>query len=368
MSTRVTARWAFNVNEWNPSDEQYQQVLSFVQPEEKSRINRFHSIEDAKLALIGRCLMRLLFCKIYKSKWTSIQFSRTKENKPILVKPDFDHVINFNISHHGDWVVLVAGESSLIGVDLMKVELPFNQTIDEFFEILKEQFSDYEWNVITNPNHTRFQQLHQFYQYWCLKESYVKAVGLGLNLDLKSIEFHLSNETPNLSGNTQLTKSKTQLFIENKLQPEWKFEETYLDELHCVSIAYNVMEEGKDIKLQNFEKIHIEEIIKFAEKFIGIALTDSLDELIQKEKITPQLAMKVLVQFDKSITEALDTKVRNKATFKAGHLHTYRFCDEVWTFIIKNPNFKLESDQVLVDKIKIVACNSKKPGEAENKS
>ncbi|KAF0540268.1 transcription initiation factor IIA, gamma subunit, helical domain-containing protein [Gigaspora rosea] len=98
---------------------------------------------------------------------------------------------------------------------------------------------------------------------------------------------------------------------------------------------------------------------------IGMALTDSLDELIQTSHIDPQLAMKVLLQFDKSITEALETKVRTKATFKAGHLHTYRFCDEVWTFIIKNPNFKLENEQVHVDKIKIVACNAKKPGEAE---
>ncbi|CAG8776509.1 9027_t:CDS:2, partial [Cetraspora pellucida] len=79
---------------------------------------------------------------------------------------------------------------------------------------------------------------------------------------------------------------------------------------------------------------------------IGMALTDSLDELIQTSHIDPQLAMKVLLQFDKSITEALETKVRTKATFK-------------------NPNFKLENEQVHVDKIKIVACNAKKPGEAE---
>jgi len=98
---------------------------------------------------------------------------------------------------------------------------------------------------------------------------------------------------------------------------------------------------------------------------IGMALTDSLDELIQESDIDPQLAMKVLLQFDKSITEALETKVRTKATFKQGNLHTYRFCDEVWTFIIKNPNFKLEHEQIHVDKIKIVACNAKKPGDAE---
>nr|CAG8575108.1 2646_t:CDS:2 [Entrophospora candida] len=102
---------------------------------------------------------------------------------------------------------------------------------------------------------------------------------------------------------------------------------------------------------------------------LGIALTESLDDFIQAGQITPQLAMKVLLQFDKSLTEALETKVKTKLTFKQGHLHTYRFCDEVWTFIIKKPNFKLDQNEHLhVDKIKIVACNSKKPGESENKS
>ncbi|RIA90295.1 putative 4'-phosphopantetheinyl transferase SFP [Glomus cerebriforme] len=264
-STNITARWAFNVSEWNPPDEQYQQILSFIQPEEKSRINRFHFIEDAKLSLIGRCLMRLLFCKLYKYDWKTIQFSRTKKNKPILVNPDSDSIINFNISHHGDWVVLVASENSSIGVDVMKVELPNNQSMEYFFETLKDRFSDHEWLTITNPNYTQFQQLHQFYQYWCLKESYVKAVGLGLSLDLRSIEFHLSNEEPNLIENMQSIKSKTQLLINNELQPEWKFEESYLDNLHCVCIAYNVLDhENFIINPQNFEKIDIEEILKYA--------------------------------------------------------------------------------------------------------
>ncbi|CAG8658789.1 6131_t:CDS:2, partial [Ambispora leptoticha] len=71
--------------------------------------------------------------------------------------------------------------------------------------------------------------------------------------------------------------------------------------------------------------------------------------------------------FDKSITEALENKVRSRGTFKGGRLHTYRFCDEVWTFIIENPNFRLDNDNIAVDKIKIVACNAKKPGDADNK-
>jgi transcription initiation factor TFIIA small subunit len=45
-----------------------------------------------------------------------------------------------------------------------------------------------------------------------------------------------------------------------------------------------------------------------------------------------------------------------------GHLHTYRLCDDVWTFIVKNPSFKMESNEMVqAQKIKIVAC---KNGEA----
>lgn len=47
-----------------------------------------------------------------------------------------------------------------------------------------------------------------------------------------------------------------------------------------------------------------------------------------------------------------------------GHLDTYRFCDEVWTFLIKDVNFKLDNQNpIQAEKIKIVSCNSKRPGE-----
>jgi len=42
-----------------------------------------------------------------------------------------------------------------------------------------------------------------------------------------------------------------------------------------------------------------------------------------------------------------------------GHLKTYRLCDDVWTFIIKNPTFKMENNEVVTaQKIKIIACKN----------
>ncbi|KAI0022304.1 transcription initiation factor IIA [Xylariomycetidae sp. FL0641] len=96
---------------------------------------------------------------------------------------------------------------------------------------------------------------------------------------------------------------------------------------------------------------------------VGGALTDTLDDLITDGSIDPQLAMKILANFDRAITEVLQEKVRSRLTFK-GSLHTYRFCDEVWTFQLKNVTFKMDNGGQIVsaDKVKIVSCTAKPTG------
>jgi transcription initiation factor TFIIA small subunit len=47
-----------------------------------------------------------------------------------------------------------------------------------------------------------------------------------------------------------------------------------------------------------------------------MALTDTLDDLISDRRIEPQLAMKILANFDRSITEVLADKVKARLTFK----------------------------------------------------
>ncbi|PQP95110.1 transcription initiation factor IIA subunit 2 [Prunus yedoensis var. nudiflora] len=91
---------------------------------------------------------------------------------------------------------------------------------------------------------------------------------------------------------------------------------------------------------------------------IGMCLTETLDEMVQNGTLSPELAIQVLVQFDKSMTEALETQVKSKVNIK-GHLHTYRFCDNVWTFILQDALFKNEDSQENVGRVKIVACDSK---------
>ena len=56
--------------------------------------------------------------------------------------------------------------------------------------------------------------------------------------------------------------------------------------------------------------------VQFCLSSIGIALTDSLDELITSGTITPQLAMKILQQFDKSLADTMVKQVKSKTILK----------------------------------------------------
>lgn len=49
---------------------------------------------------------------------------------------------------------------------------------------------------------------------------------------------------------------------------------------------------------------------------LGVTLTEALDDLVQSGALPPHLAMLVLYQFDKSMSQALAERVRNKISMK----------------------------------------------------
>lgn len=49
---------------------------------------------------------------------------------------------------------------------------------------------------------------------------------------------------------------------------------------------------------------------------IGESLIDTIDDLINDGRIEPQLAMKILSNFDKAIADTLAEKVKSRLTFK----------------------------------------------------
>jgi len=95
---------------------------------------------------------------------------------------------------------------------------------------------------------------------------------------------------------------------------------------------------------------------------LGLALTDALDELVVSGVLSPTMAMKVLSEFDKSVCKSLSaSKVRSNMK---GQLHTYRFCGNVWTFIVENATVSVAvmngaPKEIKVKLLKVVACDGK---------
>ena len=101
--------------------------------------------------------------------------------------------IYFNLSHSGK-IAACAISDKEIGVDVEYIDF----TID--LDIAKNYFFNMEYDSIMHSNNPSV----EFFNYWVLKESYMKYTGLGFNLNLDEFEIviddniYLNNDKNNL--------------------------------------------------------------------------------------------------------------------------------------------------------------------------
>ena len=80
-----------------------------------------------------------------------------------------------------------------LGVDVMRLQDPRfaenESKILEFFRIMKRQFTTEEWSQICSKNAKLSDQAANFFRFWTLKESFVKAIGHGLGFNLQRLSF-----------------------------------------------------------------------------------------------------------------------------------------------------------------------------------
>ncbi|KAF2896343.1 hypothetical protein ILUMI_09850 [Ignelater luminosus] len=254
-------RWIFNFSKWMPSESDILLATACIQSEEKDRLAKFVFNKDFKSSLVGRLMMRKFINQITSTPYNEIKFGRDDKGKPILINPAPDKTIKlaFNVSHHGNYVVL-AGEvgNSLLGVDVMKLEYSGTKSLSEYFRIMKRPFADMEWAEIKGSGSEK-EQIAMFCRHWCLKESYVKAIGVGITINLQDICFKIN--TPVLKKDSLV--ADTELFVSN-IKQNWRFEESLIDNEHCVAVALcndeNLDEENNII----FKELQFSDIVENA--------------------------------------------------------------------------------------------------------
>lgn len=148
--------------------------LIITLPKKRQKIiNIKFRTEDKEIILLSQVLLRTTLMKEFNIKPKNMDFGFGEYGKPYLKDvPD----LHFNLSHSGDWAVLAVSDKE-IGIDVEK-----EKNID--LDIGKEYFS-YTENIYLNTI-SKEKKYEAFFKIWTLKESYIKAIGLGLNKSLKS--------------------------------------------------------------------------------------------------------------------------------------------------------------------------------------
>uniref|UniRef100_A0A8C0F3K8 L-aminoadipate-semialdehyde dehydrogenase-phosphopantetheinyl transferase n=1 Tax=Bubo bubo TaxID=30461 RepID=A0A8C0F3K8_BUBBB len=192
-----------------------------------------------KICPAGRLLIRKLIAEKLYIPWNEIHLQRTSKGKPFLANNIFSIYsnYNFNVSHQGDYAVLAAEPELQVGIDIMKTNLPGNASIPNFFRIMERQFTETEWCVIKSMSN-EWMQLDMFHRHWALKESFLKAIGVGIGFNLQRIEFNVSP----LQLEVGKVYKETKMLLDGDKEEEWIFEETLLDDHHHVAVALGKQE------------------------------------------------------------------------------------------------------------------------------
>ena len=103
------------------------------------------------------------------------EFARNDHGKPYIV----GHPIHYNISHSGQYVVLVTADSE-VGVDVQEKRAARMESLAKRF------FSEEEWQAVSACESEEAKR-DLFYHIWCRKEAYGKYLGIGLSNELLGI-------------------------------------------------------------------------------------------------------------------------------------------------------------------------------------
>jgi 4'-phosphopantetheinyl transferase len=156
----------------------FSEYLSLLSPELKERNARFIRWQDRHLHLFGKLLLieALKSYRIETDIWSYLEYDSTK--RPYLTLHEFD----FNISHSGNFVTCAIGKNIRLGIDIEE-----NRNVN--FKNFESVMTHKQWDEINNSNCP----LKEFYKYWTIKESVIKADGRGLLIPLDKL--NIQNNT-----------------------------------------------------------------------------------------------------------------------------------------------------------------------------
>lgn len=154
--------------------------------EELDQEAEFYFAEDRIRYLVTRALVRAVLSRYIPIPPEQWRFKRNAYGRPEIGNNDFRaRRLSFNISHTRSLIMLGVTRDGAIGVDIENI-----RAREAPLEVASSFFAPDE-NTAIEAMPAGMRSL-RFWEYWTLKESYIKAKGKGLSIPLKDVRFDLS--------------------------------------------------------------------------------------------------------------------------------------------------------------------------------
>jgi 4'-phosphopantetheinyl transferase len=161
--------------------------------DERVRADRFVFERHRRQYIFAHAMLRLALSKVAPnvapSDWS---FAAGRYGRPFIAAPALSTPLYFSLSHADGCVTCVVSRHEAVGVDVETV----SRRVAPLSTALRFFAPEEVETLRSLPGPTA---IERFFDYWTLKEAYLKARGFGLNLPLDAFAMQVSREAIEIS-------------------------------------------------------------------------------------------------------------------------------------------------------------------------
>ncbi|MEL4292546.1 4'-phosphopantetheinyl transferase family protein [Shewanella xiamenensis] len=187
--------------------------MALLSEDERAKVARYRAPKAQMNGLLVRAALRCVLSQGLQSRGGASPYSSQRQIAPqdwyfeygAKGKPSLNHEqflctgMEFNLSHSGDWLLIALAQDDDTDAAVITakprlglgVDIERSRASTNIYPILNHYFSSIEAEGLLALEGEDAQR-QRFFDLWALKESYIKATGLGLSQSLKSFAFDLA--------------------------------------------------------------------------------------------------------------------------------------------------------------------------------
>ncbi len=178
-----------DVHVWQASLDQLADVIaklaSLLSSDECQRAERFHRPTDRRRFIAGRGILRKIISAYLALAPDEVRFEYNEYGKPFISDDQNCGALSFNLSHSNGKALYAVVLGRRVGIDIEHMREDFAT-----LEIAERFFSKDEFEALKAV--ASDQRIKAFFDCWSRKESYIKAIGMGVSYPLDGFAVSLA--------------------------------------------------------------------------------------------------------------------------------------------------------------------------------